>query len=179
MGSQTADSNLAITDVGGTNANVIFGTSAVWTKAPGRLVLSISAGQTLGGGQLVSFSFQITNPAPKSSGPPIVVSTSGSRALGPERMQVQDRIAPFASSTTLSHDVSACAMFSVYVGSAAGISTGTVLQVDDELLSVQSASGTNITVARAYGGTVLAHHDKGSAVYVVKPGCTRGPFVCV
>jgi len=174
LGAQTADGNLVITDVGGTNANVLFGNTAVWSKAAGKLVLSVANGQTLGGGQMVSLTFQITNPAPKSPAQPILVSTSGTRVLGPERMAVQDRIAPFSSSTTLSQDVSACAMSSIYVASAAGVSTGAVLQIDDELVSVKSVSGTNITVARAFGGTALAHHVRGAAVYLVQPGCTIG-----
>jgi len=177
LGAQTADGNLAITDVGGTNANILFGSTGVWTKATGKLVLSVANGQALGGGQMVSLTFQITNPAPKSPGQPILVTTSGTRVLGPERMAVQDRIAPFSSSTTLSQDVSGCAISSVYVASAAGISTGSVLQVDDELLSVRSVSGTNITVARAFGGTSLSHHVQGAAVYLIQPGCTIGDAV--
>jgi hypothetical protein len=174
-GSQTADTaTLPITDVGGTNANVLFGNNAAWTKATGRLVLSVASGQTLGAVQTVSFSFQILNPAPMSSPLPILVSTSGSKALGPERMVLQDKIAPFTASTTLSNDVHACASSSVYLTSATGVVAGIILQIDGELVRVTSVAGTNITVTRGFGGTSPALHKTGSAVYLVKPGCTIG-----
>jgi hypothetical protein len=174
-GTQTADSNaLAITDVGSSGANTLFGKNASWTKANGTLVLTVAASQIFGAGQTVSFSFQVTNPAPKSSAVAIFVSTSGSRQLGPERMVVQDEIAPFSANTILSQDVHDCAYASVYVASASAISAGSVLQIDNELMRVIALSGTNITVTRAQDGTSPSSHKSGALVYVVKPGCSIG-----
>lgn len=177
IGVQTADSStLAISDVGSSGASTIFGSTAGWTQTSGMLVLTVVGGQTLGAGQILSFSFQITNPAPKTSPVPILVSTSGSIVLGPERMVVQDRIAPWIASTTLSQDVHACANSSVYVASATGIAAGTVLQIDDELLYVSALAGTHATVTRAYDGTIPVWHRTGTAVYLVKAGCSIGTF---
>jgi len=175
IGVQTSDSStLAITDVGSTSANVLFGSTAGWTKTSGMLVLTVAAGQTLGAGQGVSFSFQVTNPAPKTSPVPILVSASGSRVLGPERMMVQDRIAPSTASTTLSQDVHTCANFSVHVASATGIAVGTVLQIDDELMYVSALAGTHVTVTRANDGTRPAWHKTGTTIYLIKDGCSIG-----
>jgi len=178
IGVQTSDSStLAITDVGSTSANVLFGSTAGWTKTSGMLVLTVAAGQTLGAGQGVSFSFQVTNPAPKTSPVPILVSASGSRVLGPERMMVQDRIAPSTASTTLSQDVHTCANFSVHVASATGIAVGTVLQIDDELMYVSALAGTHVTVTRANDGTRPAWHKTGTTIYLIKDGCSIGDAV--
>jgi len=173
-GSQTDDATLTITDVGSTSANVLLGNNAVWTKTSGKLVISVANGQTLGAGQLVSFSFQIINPAPKSSPLPILVSTSGSRVLGPERMVLQDKRAPFTASTTLSNDVHACVSSSVQLASSAGVDAGTILQIDDELVRVSAVAGTDVTVTRGFDGTSPALHKTGTTVYLVKPGCSIG-----
>jgi CSLREA domain-containing protein len=50
------------------------------------------------------------------------------------------------------------------VASASGISVGTLLQIEDELVQVSAVSGTTLTIVRGQAGTTAAFHAGGTAV---------------
>lgn len=82
--------------------------------------------------------------------------------------------------TTLSAAVTSVTQNRIQVASATGISVGTRLYVDRELMTVQSISGTNVVVARGTGGSPT-NHASGAAVlagpssYFYQSAPTAGP----
>lgn len=58
----------------------------------------------------------------------------------------------------------------------AGVQAGMIIEVDDELAFIWSATGNALTVNRAYGGTTAAQHADGSIVKV-EPRWTRQDII--
>lgn len=53
----------------------------------------------------------------------------------------------------------------VQVQSGAAINAGETVQIDSEQMYVQTVTGNNVTVIRAWNGTVLAQHAGGTVIY--------------
>ncbi len=81
-GTQTANAALSIADVGASGSTTVFGATAAWTQAPGTLVLTVAAGQTMAAGIVYKFSFGVVNPSSAQAPPsPITIEAGGSVAI--------------------------------------------------------------------------------------------------
>lgn len=90
-----------------------------------------------------------------------------------ERIFVTEKAIGAATTTTtgsLSGDKSV-----VTVPLTAAVSVGEVIQIDSELMLVTSVAALNMTVIRAWDGSVLAAHNSGASVYAFRTlTITRG-----
>ena len=64
----------------------------------------------------------------------------------------------------------------ITLNSAPGIEPGSLLQVDDEVMEVDSVSGTSVTVLRGSHGTAVSAHADGERVYTLDSVTHVVPF---